>query len=180
MSEDNDEHTCHDLQNIKYKTLMLSGSKKTLSSSLSSETDAIDKLLDIEMQSNRNITWSRLDSMTRIRKLNEYADNYGQDNEMSIEEIQTLKDYLVTSMQKKKRLLKSREVKYNKDTETIESIPALLFNTSNRKFTLKRSDKRRSTLSSLGEGAGVSNGSSTRKNRSLKKTDKIESGIKIS
>ena len=180
MSEDNEEHTCHDLQNIKYKTMMLTGPKKAFSSSLSTETDAVDKLLDMEMQNNRNITWSRLDRMTRVRKLHEYADKYGKDNEMSQEEIASLKAYLVMSMQKKKRLLKTREVKYNKDTETIESIPILQFNSTNRKFTLKRSDKRTSTLSSLGGGnAGV--GAATRRKRSgKKKTDKIESGIKIS
>ena len=180
MSEDNEEHTCHDLQNIKYKTMMLSGPKKTFASSLSTETDAVDKLLDMEMQNNRNITWSRLDRMTRVRKLHEYADKYGKDNEMSQEEIALLKSYLVMSMQKKKRLLKIREVKYNKETETIESIPILHFNATNRKFTLKRSDKRTSTISSLGGGnAGV--GAATRRKRSgKKKTDKIESGIKIS
>lgn len=179
MSEDKEQHTCHDLQNIKYKTMMLSGPKKTFASSLSSETDVVDKLLDMEMQNNRNITWPRLDPMTRIRKLHEYADKYGKEIEMSQEEIALLKSYLEISMQKNKRLLKTREVKYNKETETIESIPSLYFNAANRRFTLKRSDKRTSTLSSLGGGnAGV--GAVTRRKRSgKKKTDKIESGIKI-
>ena len=147
---------------------------------MSNETDAVDKLLDMEMQNNRNVIWSRLDRMTRVRKLHEYADKYGKNSAMSIEEIDLLKTYLVNSMQKKKRLLKTREVKYNKETETIESIPILFFNPSNRKFTLKRSDKRTSTISSLGGGNTGVDTVATRKRCGKKKTDKIESGIKIS
>jgi hypothetical protein len=180
MIEDNEEHACHDLQNIKYKTMMLSGPKKTFTSSLSTEMDAVDKLLDMEMQNNRNITWSRLDRMTRVKKLNDYANKYGKENDMSQEEISSLKAYLVMSMQKKKRLLKTREVKYNKETETIESIPILQFNATNRKFTLKRSDKRTSTLSSLGGGNSGIDAVTRRKRSGIKKTDKNESGIKIS
>ena len=186
MSEDNEEHTCHDLENIKYKTMMLSGPKKTLASSMSteSETDTVDKVLDMEMQNNKNITWSRLDSMTRITKLHDYADTYGKENEMNEEEINNLKLYLVSSMQNKKRLLKTKEVKYNKETENIEDIPVLLFNSTNRKFTLKRTDKRTSTLTSLGNGNNSScnnNSSVTRRKKvAKKKVDKIESGIKIS
>ena len=45
-----------------------------------------------------------------------------------------------------------KDVIYDKVTNKIKSIPCLLFNTVTRTYTLKRSDKRVSTLKSLGVG----------------------------
>ena len=47
----------------------------------------------------------------------------------------------------KKRLVKSKEVLY--DGENITSIPSLTYSDSHGKFTLKRSEKRESTIKSL-------------------------------
>ena len=52
---------------------------------------------------------------------------------------------------------------YNKDTGKILSIPSLIYNTGAKKFTLKRCDKRQSTLKSL----------APKKNKH-KKNDKID------
>ena len=63
-------------------------------------------------------------------------------------EIKNLTTFLTTSLDHKK-LLKTKDVIYDKATGTIKSIPCLLFNATQRKFTLKRCDKRQSTLKSL-------------------------------
>ena len=62
----------------------------------------------------------------------------------------------------RKRLLKAKEVVYDKDNGKILSIPALMYSTSTKKFTLKRCDKRPSTLKSLAPKKGKS--SSAKKN----------------
>ena len=69
--------------------------------------------------------------------------------------------------------MRVKEVSYDKEKECVTDVPNLIFNKTVRKFTLKRSAQRSSTLSSLGPG-------NTRKKRSSKKksNDKIEGNIK--
>ncbi len=170
-----EDHTCHDLQNIRYKTMMLSGKSKKIAPKCGSDsTDEIDKMLEAERKATRNVTWSRLDRSSRVVKLRQYADKVGKEKDMTRKEIISLQEYLVTSMQRKKRLIRSKEVRYNKETQEIESIPSLHYVNESRKFTLKRAERRQSTLSSLGSGSDTS-----RKRKPKKKNDKIESGIKI-
>lgn len=174
MPEPQSTVDCHDLRNIQYKTMLMNG--KTMSSNKQTETNTacIERLLEAEMKINKNVTWARLDKGEKIRKLNEYADNYCCDPINSCSDPTILKQYLLTALDRN-RLQKVREVKYNKDTEIIEHIPCLTFNTTTNRFTLNRSDKRVSTLSSLGVG-----NTTTRKKRTTKKVnDKIEVDINI-
>jgi uncharacterized protein YcbK (DUF882 family) len=67
------------------------------------------------------------------------------------EEVAGLKAYLANSIDRKK-LQCVKDVIYDKTTNKIKSIPCLLFNTVSRTYTLKRSEKRVSTLKSLGIG----------------------------
>jgi len=62
-----------------------------------------------------------------------------------------LKKYLEESLDKKK-LQCVKDVQYDKTTGKIKSIPNLHFNIATRKFTIKRNEKRVSTLKSLGTG----------------------------
>ena len=172
MTDSQETADCHDLRNIQYKTMLMNG--KTTTSNKSTETNSlcVERLLDEEMKTNKNSTWARLDKGEKIRKLNEYADNYCIDPNNFCTDPQVLKQYLIIALDRN-RLQKVREVKYNKDTGNIENIPCLIFNTTTNRFTLNRSDKRVSTLSSLGVG-----NTTTRKKRPTKKTtDKIEVDI---
>ena len=166
MAEQNKSKTeeCQDLKNLQYKTMLMKG-KRTLilPKNTSDDTAGIEKLLEQEMSLNKNISWSRLDRSIKLQKLQEYAKKYAEKQQLSEKETTRLCKYLTTSLERN-RLHKVREVKYNKETEVIEDIPCLLFNKESRKFTLKRSEKRVSTLSSLGKGS-----QSTRKKRGNRK-----------
>ena len=70
-----------------------------------------------------------------------------------------LKQYLKHCLDKK-RLLKVKDVAYDKENGKITNVPNLQF--INRKFTLKRSERRQSTLKSLGSG---------RRNKTIKKSN---------
>jgi hypothetical protein len=157
---------CQDLKNLQYKTMLLKGKRTLLlPKNTSDDTAGIEKLLEREMTLNKNISWSRLDRSDKMRKLQEYAESYSKKNQLSDKDRQRLSKYLNTALERN-RLHKVREVKYNKETETIEDIPCLLFNKDTRKFTLRRSEKRVSTLSSLGNGGCAQ---STRKKRGNRK-----------
>ena len=64
------------------------------------------------------------------------------------------------------RLAHVKDVNYDTSTGKIISIPYLSFESSNRKFTLKRNERRTSILKSLGPG------------KTRKKLEKIEPNIK--
>ena len=154
---------CQDLKNLQYKTMLMKGKRTPLMPKTPGDTAGIEKLLEQEMSLNKNISWSRLDRSVKQRKLQEYATSYSDKNSLSEKDRQRLSKYLVSALERN-RLHKVREVKYNKETEVIEDIPCLAYNKDTRKFTLKRSEKRVSTLTSLGGG-----GQATRKKRSNRK-----------
>ena len=77
--------------------------------------------------------------------------NISKEYKLSINEMKDLKKYLVYSLEIKK-LQKVKDVIYDKTNGKIKNIPRLQFNNINRNFTIKRCEKRVSTLKSLGNG----------------------------
>lgn len=159
---------CHDLSNLKYKTLLENGKKNAFSSHKCGDASKIEAILENEMNTKKNQSWSRLDRIEKIDKLCQYAIKYCQENELSAAELSTMKTYLTAAINRN-RLQKVRDVKYNKETGEVESIPHLQFNVTTRKFTLKRNDKRISTLNSLGSGTN-----NTRKKRGSKSKKSVD------
>jgi len=114
----------------------------------------IDKILEQEAQRNNKETWSKLDKTTKINKLSVYASNVGSEKNLTEEDITLLSKYLVACLERK-RLLSVKDVVYDNEIGEIKNIPSLAFSSSTtRKFTLKRLEKRVSTLKSLGPGKG--------------------------
>ena len=60
-----------------------------------------------------------------------------------------LKTYISSNLDKK-NLYKNKDVVYIRETGVIESIPALQFNNTTRKFSLRRSQQHISTAKCLG------------------------------
>ena len=81
-------------------------------------------------------------------KLQNFAERYGKDQNMSSKEIKVLKTFFKTCLDKNK-LNKAKDVVYNKEERIIVSIPSLHFNQVTKNYTLKLTDKRVSTLKSL-------------------------------
>ena len=109
----------------------------------------VDALLEKEKLRNKGDVWIKLDKTMRIQRLNDYADTYGKENDMSSKDIRLLRNFFKNCLDKNK-LNKAKDVVYNKETRIITSIPALHFNQVTKTFTLKIMDtKRVSTLKSL-------------------------------
>lgn len=108
----------------------------------------IDQILENEHLYNKSESWNKLHKTTKIQRLHLYAEKYGTTNNYSIKEIRLLKHFLSDSIERKK-LLKTKEVNYNKKNGEITDIPGLLFNTGTNNFTLRADTKRPSTLNAL-------------------------------
>jgi len=151
---------CIELKNIKYKSMLLSGNTKDDVKETVENMSNLDIFLNDEKQTVTNDPWTKLDKTTKLQKFKEYVElNY---KEETIDEKNSLYRVLAINLDRKK-LLKAKDVLYDKDTGVITSIPVLQFNPTTKKFTLKRCEKRQSTLKSL----------APKKNR-IKKNDKID------
>ena len=172
---------CIELKNLKYKSMMLKNNQKRGDAAMqmlhnTSATDSvsnIEKYLDRERSHKANEPWGKLDKTVKLSKLHAFAKKYIQENTLPDGEINSLVAYLSTCIDHKK-IVKTKDVVYDKTTGTIVSIPILTHlhgpgpilhhgannngnnsggagsvATSSVKFTLRRCDKRPSTLKSL-------------------------------
>ena len=147
-----DTEECQELKNIKYKNMLLSGNSNTINkTTVNSKQSNIDMFLDKESKLNKNETWNKLNKTAKITQLNDYVDLITNEHQLSPEEITNLKEYLIISLDKKK-LQHVKDIQHDKVTNKIKLIPCLHFNPVTRKFTIKRQEKRVSTLKSLGAG----------------------------
>jgi hypothetical protein len=146
------DEECQELKNIKYKNMLLSGNSNTINTTtVNSKQSNIDMFLDKESKLNKNEPWNKLNKTAKITQLNDYVDSITNEHHLSPEEIINLKEYLIISLDKKK-LQHVKDIQHDKVTNKIKLIPCLHFNPVTRKFTIKRQEKRVSTLKSLGAG----------------------------
>jgi len=131
--------------NNKYKNIINSISVSTSED----DSNAIDQMLEMEKQHNKNEQWNKLDKTVKIQKLHQYAEKYGKENSLPIKDIKSLKAFFISSLDSNK-LQKTKDVVYDKASREITAIPALHFNQTSRSYTLKILDSKRvSTLKSL-------------------------------
>ena len=92
-------------------------------------------ILEKEQKTNEKESWNKLSKTKKQNLLAHYADKYGKDMVLSVEQIAQLKTYLKYSLNVTK-LLKLKDIIYNKEGQTIENIPMLC--NENNKFFINR------------------------------------------
>ena len=141
-----EECDCIELRNIKYKSMLL---KKTSPKQVTKHNLNIDDFLEKERTQNKEDQWVKLDKTMKMKKVSAFVETYASENVLCVKDKIALSEFLTCSLDQKK-LFKTKEVLYDKVTGTIKSIPCLVYcPTSVKKFTLKRCEKRQSTLKSL-------------------------------
>ena len=154
------QEECIELRNMKYKSMLL---KKTNAKQLTkcNSNNDIDSFLEKERTQNKEDQWTKLDKSMKISKITAFVENYSNNNNLNEKDKQFLSEFLIYCLEQKK-LIKTKDVIYDKTTGIITSIPSLLYTpTSAKKFTLKRCDKRPSTLSSLAPKSKINKKSTT-------------------
>lgn len=138
---------CIELKNIKYKSMLLSGNSEEPIETVENLSN-LEHFLAGEKKNSSNEVWTKLDKTTKLLKFDEFTNEYCREHNHGKDDKNELFIFLHTNLDRK-RLLKVKEVIYDKDIGKIKSIPSLMYNSSTKKFTLKRCDKRPSTLKSL-------------------------------
>lgn len=146
---------CVELRNMKYKSMLLKKTNTKQLTKCNSNID-IDSFLEKERTQNKEDQWTKLDKSMKNSKIVAFVDTYASENNLNDKDKSFLQNFLFYCLEQKK-LIKTKDVVYDKVTGTITSIPCLLYTpTLTKKFTLKRCEKRPSTLSSLAPKSKVS------------------------
>lgn len=162
---------CLELKNIKYKTMLMNGSTMA-ETKTSSDMDNLEKFLETEMSQNKSEPWCKLNKTIKTRKLLVFVELYKEKHDLTTDESNILIRFLKDCLSKK-RLSRVKDVTYDKETGVVKDIPALLFNKSTKRFTLKNTEKRVSTLKSL-PTKKISITKTSKKKDSIRSIDSIE------
>jgi DNA primase len=142
------------LKNINYKNMLLTGNYNMLKPDIITNPN-IDDILENEKNASKSDPWNKLDKSAKIGKLKEFAGRHGKTENHTEQEITALYQFLVSALEQKK-LMRAKDVIYDKTTGEITSIPCLIYHAGFKKFTLKRCEKRQSTLKSLAPTTSMS------------------------
>jgi len=159
---------CIELKNIKYQTMLLNNNSKI--DSEKQDTIDIDKLLETDKKLNKSKPWSKIGKSIKSKKIKLFIKSFSIENGLKPGQVIKLTSYLMISLEKKK-LQRTKDVIYNVSTGKITKIPGLIFNKVKNKFSLKRVDKKRSTLK------GLAPKSNKKKKKKIRK-DKTQKNIK--
>lgn len=158
---------CVELKNLKYKSMMLKNNQKRgdaaaqllHNTSATNSVSHIDTYLENERVHNNSEPWGKLDKTVKISKITAYAKTYIDDHGLPSDDCANLIAFLISCIDQKK-IVKTKDVNYDKVSGKIITIPFLIHGagigvdhhastSSTTKFTLRRCDKRQSTLKSL-------------------------------
>lgn len=163
---------CVELKNIKYQTMLLQNSTKIYETT--PNTENIEEFLEKEKELDNLKPWNKLNKFSKLQKLNQYCKEYGEENKLSEQEVKEMMKYLTACLERKK-LTRQKDVTYDMEKNKIKLINGLTYNKSNNRFTLKRQEKKTSTLKCL----APKNKTTKRKDkRKRKKKNKIDKNIK--
>lgn len=130
---------CIELKNIKYQTMLLS-SKNKISSNDENISD-FQKFLDTKQTINESLPWSKLEKTVKIKKIKEYL----KKKDISKEQLVDLEKYILKCL-KRKKLNRTKDVKYDISSCSIQDIPGITFNKSTKKYTLTRDSKKKKQI----------------------------------
>ena len=113
------------------------------------EYSFLDGILEDEKAASRLESWNKIECGLKTQKLHLFAETYGRVQGLSAENVEALKVFFCDCLGRGK-LLKNKEVVYNRATGAVENVPSLAIHPGTRAFTLRNMDKSRvSTLKSL-------------------------------
>ena len=138
MTKKDDE--CVELKNIKYQTMLINKTKQN--ETPKKHTTDIEQFLKRESAQNIKKPWNKLEKSKKRKKLSKFIETFPTKHK------EFLKKYLYQCLDRKK-LQRTKDVIYNMEEGKIEKIPGLSFNKNSNKYTLRRIDKKGSTLKSL-------------------------------
>lgn len=139
---------CDALKQIQYKTMIQNGVQTSMKHDAVAEVrnmDTLEKFLDESTETSKTERWNRLDLTMKLHKVREYISRYKEENSLSDGEADALFKYLKDCLDKKK-LTRVKDVIYDNDEDKLVSIPGLQYNKVSKKYTIKNTDSKKSSV----------------------------------
>ena len=146
MKQKKNKDDCTELKNIKYQNMLLTNSK--MSADVVENIHNIELFLTKEKNQNKNKPWNKIGKTKKIKIINNFIKSYIKKQKLDKGKASSLKVFLLNCIERKK-LQKIKDVNYNKEKEVINDIPNLKYNEKTKKFFIKKSEKKMSTLKHL-------------------------------
>ena len=123
MNNYTETNECQELKNIKYKTMLLSGTADISVTNLEKIPDlsGIETILENERKLNLKESWSKLDKTIKLKKLYEYCELLTNKDKLNSDEEKNLKIYMAKCLDRK-QLGRVKDVVYNIEKGIIENI----------------------------------------------------------
>tara|TARA_Y100000389_G_scaffold46183_1_gene41085 strand:- start:628 stop:1110 length:483 start_codon:yes stop_codon:yes gene_type:complete len=137
---------CQELKNINYQSMLLNKNNKVKTPTPT--TINIDNFLSKERKTTHKKKWTKLGNSDKIKKLMVFHKSYSVKHKLNVKDSNNLKTYLLNCLERK-QLQRTKEVNYDEEKGVIKGIHGLSYNKNLKKFTLKRNDKKSSSLKSL-------------------------------
>ena len=115
---------CQTLKNLRYKTMLMTGNKNKLTSSVTNDMSDMNLILENESQINKKESWNKLDKSIKINKINEHIKLLTNKHKLNNAEISNLTTYLLSQLDKK-NFTRNKDVVYNKEMGVLENIDFL-------------------------------------------------------
>jgi hypothetical protein len=148
IKEPTKSEECDALKQIQYKTMIQNGVQTSMKHDAVTEVrnmDTLEKFLDESTETSKTERWNRLDLTMKLHKVREYISKYKEENSLSDEETDVLFKYLKDCLDKKK-LTRVKDVVYDNDEDKLVSIPGLQYNKVSKKYTIKNTDSKKSSV----------------------------------
>jgi hypothetical protein len=142
MNSETKNNECKEFNNLKYRTMINTGTN--LENNVDTSEDTINNFLNMDIESNKKGMWSKLTKTEKIKKIKSYInDKLKPEYKLTDEEVaSTLK--IFNLMIERKKLSKNTELSYNQDNGLIDQISGLTFNTETRKFIINQETNKNS------------------------------------
>lgn len=157
-----------ELKNIKYQTMLLNNNSKIFETK--PNISNIENFLQKDTKNDKSKPWSKLNKGMKINLLEKFVENYYNKEKLTENQKIKLFDYLKTCLERKK-LNKKNDLIYDKEKQEIVKINNLTYNKTKMRFTIKKNDKKVSSLKSL----APKNKTKRKRNTKLKSKLKIKS-----
>mgnify|MGYP001181082106 CR=1 FL=1 len=140
---------CIELKNIQYKTMLEKGNDNFIVPNVHNfqNLSSVETILDKERENYKLESWNKLNNTIKRQKIINFVDNYISTNNLSVIDKQNMLNSIFKYLDKN-MLQKTKDVDYDKDNGIILDIPALEYNTLNKRFTLKKNIKTASSIKS--------------------------------
>lgn len=142
MNSETKNNECKEFNNLKYRTMINTGTN--LENNVDTSEDTINNFLNMDIESNKKGLWSKLTKTEKIKKIKSYInDKLKPEYKLTDEEVITTFK-IFNLMIERKKLSKNTELSYNQDNGLIEQISGLTFNTETRKFIINQETNKNS------------------------------------